>query len=385
MFLHRFMRKKNDSRTDLYRKIALSFFSISVVIALIIFFVSFSWATVTITPIVKQLSDTVSLTVQEEPLSASGAVPGKIVRRELEASGTFTPTAVKTVEDRASGSITVLNTSGRTQPLRVTTRFLSSGNILFRSTEFVTVPAQGSVDVPVIADAVGDPGNLQSERFTLPGLNVDAQVRIYGTSFTKGAGGSQEVRAVTQTDISNAETELLAKLQEKFVLMLDAEKTRVNAAAVGSTVKNSQVSHSSDRAVGDQAKEFTLTVKAEFIGVLYDEQKFISAIHRALLANLSTGYQLIDPLISDITSTITSVDDAAHSATISANAIAGKMRNDDLQPYQKKDLAGLSREDIATYFKGYDDISDVTVSLYPFWVTRAPLLVDHITIRIQKN
>ncbi len=384
MFLNRFFRRKNDSRTDLYRKIALSFFSISVVIAVIVFLISFSWATVSITPIVKQLTDTVSLTVQEEPVSTSGAVPGKIIRQELEASGTFTPTAVSTVEDKAAGSITVANTSGRPQQLRATTRFLSTANVLFRSTEFVTVPAQGSIDVPVIADIVGDPGDLQRERFTLPGLHADAQAKIYGTSFTKGGGGSREVRAVTETDITNAEAELLRKLQEKFNLMLDAEKTKVNAPAVASAIKSSRVSHTSDRAVGDQAKEFTLTVKVEFIGVLYDEQRFAAALHQSLLTHLSTRYQLIDPQMSDITSTVLLVDDATRSATISSRVTAGKMRTDDLQPYQKKDLAGLSREDIVTYFRGYDDISDVSVSLYPFWVTRAPLLVDHITIRIQK-
>ncbi|MBI4599419.1 hypothetical protein HY732_00680 [Candidatus Uhrbacteria bacterium] len=385
MFLRRLFKKNNDARSFLYRKIALTFFSISVIVAIVIFAVSFSWATVTITPTVKQVSDTVSLVVQEEPLSIAGAVSGAVIQQELEAAGTFTPTAVNTVQEKVSGTLTVVNTSGRPQPLRATTRFLSSGNVLFRSTEFVTVPANGQADVAVVADASGDPGNLSGMRFILPALWPEAQKQIYGVSFIKGTAGAREVRTVTDADISNAQSELLKQLEKKFELMLDAEKTKVSASSVASAIRSDSVDRTSDHAVGEQAKEFTLTLKARFTAVLYDEQKFNAVLHEALLGNLSSGYQLIDPLPSDIQSAIVRIDPAAHAATLSVQATGGKIRTDDLQPYHKKDLIGLSRDDIVEYFRGYDDISDVSVAFYPFWVTTAPLLIDHITIRILKG
>ncbi|MDP2630332.1 MAG: hypothetical protein Q8P56_02895 [Candidatus Uhrbacteria bacterium] len=385
MFLNRFFKKRDATRADLYRKIAISFFSISVCIAIVIFAISFSWATVTITPVVKQMTDTVAVTIQEEPVSIVGALSGKIIVQELEAAGTFTPTAVSTIQEKATGTITVVNSSSRTQPLRATTRFLSAQNVLFRSTGFVIVPANGQIEVSVIADVAGDPGDLRAERFTLPGLNPDAQKQIYGISFSAGAGGAREVRAVTDADIASAEAEVQKKLQEKFALILDTEKTKVSAPAVASATRSEIVSRMVDRAVGEQAKEFTLKLTVRFTAVLYDEQKFIAALRQSLLQNLSTGYQLIDPVASDIQSTITQVDPASHSAIISSSVTAGKIRTDDLQPYHKKDLVGLSQDDITAYFTGYDDISNVSVAFYPFWVKRAPLLLDHITIQIQKE
>ena len=312
MFLNHFFRKKDTARADVYRKIAISFFSISVCIAIVIFAISFSWATVTITPVVKQMTDTVAVTVQEEPISIPGAVSGKIIVQELEAAGTFTPTAISTIQEKARGTITVVNSSGRAQPLRATTRFLSTQNVLFRSTEFVIVPAEGQIDVSVIADVSGDPGDLRAERFTLPGLNPDSQKQIYGISFSPGSGGAREVRAVTDTDITNAESEVQKKLQEKFALILDTEKTKVSAPAVASAIQSEIVGRTVDHVVGEQAKEFTLKLTVRFTAVLFDEQKFISSLHQSLLQNLSTGYQLIDPAASDIQSTNKQVDPATH-------------------------------------------------------------------------
>jgi len=384
MFFDHFRKNRVDSRTDLYRKIAISFFSISAIIAIVIFAVSFSWATVTITPTVKPLSDTVSLTIQDEPVTTVGALSGKTVEQDLGGTGTFTPSAVSTIQEKVSGVITVVNTSGHAQQLRASTRFLSQAAVLFRSNAFVSVPAHGQIDVSVVADAVGDPGDISHDRFSIPGLHPEAQKQIYGVSFIKGVGGAQEVRTITTEDVSRGVDEVSKKLQEKFKLLLDTEKTKVSAPSVSSTLSSEVTTTTLDHQVGDQAKEFTVRLKMHFTAVMYDEQKVLAAIQQALMQNLSSGYQLIAPALSDIAGTIMSVDPTSHLATLSFKVAAGKIRNDDLQPFHKKDLAGLSRDDIVAYFRGYDDITNVTVSFYPFWVTRAPLLVDHIAIRIAK-
>jgi hypothetical protein len=386
MFFDRILhRKKYDANAYLYRKIAITFFSISAVVAIVIFAISFSWATITLVPAVKPISDTIVVPFQEEPITLSGAFAGTLVQQELEGAGTFTPTAVSTVEGKATGTIAVVNTSSRAQPLRATTRFLSAENILFRSTAFVTVPAGGQIEVPVIADSAGEPGDLNKARFILPALWPDAQTQIYGVSFARGGGGTQTIRVVSSDDIIRAGAEVQKKLEDKFALLLDTEKAKVGAPAVASTLKSEVIEKTSDRSAGDQTKEFTVRLKVRFVAVLYDEQKLLSYLHDAMTQNLSTGYQLIDPLLEDTLGTIIALDSQTRSATVSFNVNAGRIRTDDLQPYHKKDLMGLAREDIITYFKGYNDITDVTVNFYPLWVKRAPLLLDHITIQIQKS
>ncbi len=96
------------------------------------------------------------------------------------------------------------------------------------------------------------------------------------------------------------------------------------------------------------------------------------------------GYELINPRDEDITGTVKKVDPTSSTATIIFQVLAGKIRTTDLALYHTKDLAGLSKDDIIAYFKGYDDIKDVSVSFYPFWVMRAPLLIDHISIVVSK-
>lgn len=387
MFLNFFNRDRDAARTHLYRKIAVSFFSISVVVALGIFYVSFSWATVTLTPKVKGFTDTARLVVQDTstPSSDHSIVLGHIVQQELEGVGTFTPSQTKTVTTvgKMTGGLTVVNNSDHAQQLRATTRFLSSRGILFRSQEFAVVPAHGSAVIPVIADQDGQVTGLESDTFTLPGLWPGLQKSIYGTSLNSQAGGSQDVRVISADDITHAQDEVQKKLEEKFSLLLDAEKPKVSAASVLTVTHSDVLEQHTNHEVGQEAKDFELRLKVRFTAVLYDEQQALAAVSQSLTTRFSQGYQLI-PLQSDaLTASIASIDTTAKTAVLSLAVHGGKIRTDDVLPYQKRDLLGLSRNDVLSYFQGYDDIEHADVSFYPFWVTRAPLLVDHIRIVIK--
>lgn len=385
MFLNLFQNDKNSARTHLYRKIAVSFFSISVVVALGIFYVSFSWATVSLTPTVKSYTDTARLIVQDTatPSSDPSVVPGHIVQQELEGVGTFTPSQQKTVTGKMTGGLTVVNKTDNAQQLRATTRFLSSSGTLFRSQEFAVVPAHGSTVIGVKADQEGQVTGLENDTFTLPGLWPGLQKSIYGTGFAEGVGGSQEVRVITADDITHAQEDVQKKLEEKFSLLLDTEKPKVPAASVLTVIHSDIISKQTNHEVGQEAKDFELRLKVRFTAVLYDEQKAVISVSQGLSQRLSQGYQLI-PLKSDaLTASIASIDTATKTAVLSLAVHGGKIRTDDVLPYQKRDLLGLSRNDILSYFQGYDDIEHMEVSFYPFWVTRAPLLVDHIRIVIK--
>lgn len=385
MFFKKFFhRKQAEGHTRIYRSLALSFFGVSVIIAIIVFYVSFSWATIKISPEVKAYMYSGVLAVQDG-VATQSALPGKIFQKELEGSGTFTPSTAETRAGRVSGVVTVVNKTSRAQPLRATTRFLTPEQILFRSESAVVVPAGGQIEVPVQADKEGDLGTIDSSRFTIPGLLLQTQSHIYGVSFHETAGGVASVKKVTDADLERAEKEVMHKLEEKFSLLLDAEKPSFSALSVGSLYRADVLTRTTSHAVGQEADEFTLRLNVRFTAALFDEQQILSRLSQLMQAELSSGYELM-PLGPDrYTGTISSVNNEQRSVMLQMNVQGAKLRTDDIQPYHTRDLAGLKKDAIIEYFRGYDDIKDVSVSLYPFWVTRAPLLVDHIKIVVDKS
>lgn len=384
MAFEKFFHKKSDTKTRAYRSIALSFFGISLIVALVVFVISFSWATITIVPEVTTFPVSSRIAVQVNG-PADDALRGAFVQRDLEGAGTFTPSATETKSSRISGVMTVVNRTGRAQPLRATTRFLSANNILFRSEQFVNVPAGGSADVPVAADKDGDVGTLDTSRFIIPGLWEPLQTDIYGASFTQRTGSEQTVRTVTQGDIDRAEREVKKKLEEKFSLLLDAEKPSFNASSVRAAYRTDVLKHTTSHAVGDAIDEFTLRISVRFSGVLLDERELTDRLSATVRTQVSAGYDIVPLRPEQIEVAVDSLDAQARRATLRVTAQGSKLRSDDIRSYHTRDLVGLPKDAIVEYFRGYDDIKDVQVYFSPFWVTRAPLLVDHIKIIVDKS
>lgn len=385
MFHLPFFQHKDVIQTGVYRSIALSFFGISVIVAAIVFYISFSWATVRIVPEVKDFSSTERVVIHEQGTVADGSVSGMMLQRELEGIGTFVPTASETKPGRVTGTITVVNKTGRAQALRETTRFLTPDNILFRSTQTVTVPAEGQVDVSVRADSEGELGAIDAPRFTIPGLWLPLQNDIYGMQFTQKQGGVEQVRKITEEDSARAEAEIVKKLEKKFALLLDTEKPAFAVPAVGAAFRADVVERTQSHAIGDETQEFTLRLKVRFTAALYDEQRFTALLEERMQNKLSSGYELMRIEREQYTSTLEAFDPVAESAIVSADVRAGKTRTSNVQPYHTADLAGLRKDAIVEYFRGYDDIKDVSVSFYPFWVSRAPWLTDHIKIVVDTS
>lgn len=385
MFFKQFFHKRRaEGHARIYRSLALSFFGVSVIIAIIVFYVSFSWATIRISPEVKAYMYSAALAVQDGVASQS-ALSGKILQKELEGSGIFTPTTAETRAGRVSGVITVVNKTSRPQPLRATTRFLNPAQILFRSESGVVVPAGGQIEVQVQADKEGDLGTIDTSRFTIPGLMQQTQSLIYGVSFRETASGVASVKKVTDADLERAENEVMQKLRDKFSLLLDALKPSFSANSVGSLYRSDILTRTASHTVGQETDEFTLRLNVRFTAALFDEQQMIARLAQLMQAELSSGYELM-PLGPDrYTGTISSINNEQKSVMLQMNVQGAKLRTDDIQPYHTRDLVGLKKDAIIEYFRGYDDIKDVSVSFYPFWVTRAPLLVDHIKIIVDKS
>ncbi|MEK7619170.1 MAG: hypothetical protein AAB416_02930 [Patescibacteria group bacterium] len=370
------------TRTDSYRRIALSFFAISLLLLATVAYLFFSWATITITPKAVLINEGFSVEVVDASSGAaleSDQLSGKVVTQDLEGSGTFSTKEGTPVIGKTAGAITITNTSSKPQQLRATTRLLNPEGILFRTSEFVTIPAGGRVAVNVVSDREGDLGTLDDSKFTLPGLWPGLQNQIYGFGFEVKTDGAGLVKMVTQKDIDDGIAAVLEKLQEKMKALLEADGS--NIQSLTARTKTAQASHR----VGDEAEQIDVRVTATVTAVIYTPFELESLVTKKLFAKIGPGYDLLPPRSNDISVTVESVDNENKRATVQVVASAGRVLSHEGLPFNKKVLAGRSPQEITAAISASDEVSDVSVQLYPFWVTRAPFLIDHINILIKKD
>ncbi len=380
-----FFPHKEQPRTQFYNTIAMSFIVISLILVAAVFYVTFSWATIILTQ-EKQISQrTITIQVADTTNNEQGVLQGKVLTEEMDAQGTFTPEESSSLIQKAQGIITVVNSTSKKQPLRETTRLLSSDTILFRTTEYVVVPAKGSVRVPVIADEEGDVGSsLSNARFTLPGLWPGLQTSIYGQGFEISSGGLKRVYTLSQNDIERASHELDVQLQEKFSTVSQSQLA-VKPQSLKSIISSKVLSGSSDKPLGSTTDSFTYAIKEQLTGIFFDEYAAKAYIEEVLKKELSSGYQLVPLDMNSLEYSLEDIDRPRSKATLSVRLLAGQMKSTEYLSLEKRSLTGKSINQVVSYFQDMPSIKNVHVRFYPFWVTRTPLLHDHINIIVENE
>jgi len=372
------------NKTNLYKRIAVSFLATSVVIALAIFYLAFSWASITVVPKSDDFSASYSVDVVDTDAGNPGAaVPGKVIEQTLDADGSFSATGSATELQQAEGTVTILNTTGKAQQLRATTRILSANGTLFRTKEYVNVLPESQIEVAVVADKPGDVGEVSSH-LTIPGLSEGQQAKIYAQSYVPKAAGTSNNKIVSSEDIQKAEDALVARLQESFTATLNKSGSGLAGTSIGKVVDHTVVSSTSSANVGDKAEQFDMKVKVRFDAVLFNEDTMRAHVANLLKERLAPGQELIAPKANEIHYVFDRIDPSRNTATIKVVATAGKILAQDARVFDRERLVGLSKEEIQAYFATSSDIQGVEVKFYPFWVLRAPLLPDHINILIKK-
>lgn len=383
-----FFKRSEEPRTEFYRKVSTAFVVVSLLVVGIIFYISFSWATITLTLKEQRVERTISLGLADQTNDEQGVIRGKIREDELEAQGTFTPTQSSEVEQRPQGIITIVNTTSKPQILRETTRLLfEDGETLFRTTELVTVGAKQSKEVRVIADKTGEVNVSGASRFTLPGLWPGLQDKIYGQGFEPKEGGVKTIYTVTQADIDRARGELDSKLKEKFLTLAQtgAFQGDFRPKEQKSVLISKPLIVSLDKPIGVQTDTFTLTVKSKITGIFFDESDVRTAAQQLLQKELQNGYDLVGLDKQAFEYNLDDIDRSAAKARISFRIETGTIQSAEYLALEKSSLTGKSVRQVKAYFDNVPNVLDVDVRLYPFWVTRTPLLHDHINILVQKK
>ena len=360
-----------------YKFIAITFLVLTVVLLGVVLFMSSKRATITITAKSTPGNITVDLELGgDDSAGISSIVTTTVV--SLEQS--FSPTGDRKEDSIATGVVTLHNDSDIAQPLVKTTRLLTPEGVLFRLSEGVTVPANGTLtDVAVYADQAGASGNIGPvERFTIPGLNTSRQKEVYGSSNSAMTGGVRTIGVLSKKDVEDAKKKLAAAIEKKGTAVL---KSVSDMPAVFSVIN---LQARTDTEVGEEVSEFVLSGSATVVGVFYDEDMLTEWATMQLAKKAISDAEKLYTVGEAPNLTFNSYDGKNNTAVLTVFYDGRYTLNPESRQIEKSMFFGKNRDEVRRYVLSLDHVSGVDVDLQPAWMQTVPHVRDRVTVIVKE-
>lgn len=367
-------------RMGLYRTIAVGFAVLAVAVGLLVTYVAYARATVSVHPSTVEVRTERVLHIVPAPENPDD-VPGSVVELTVAGEKSGAPTASTTAEAQATGRVTLINESGSDQTLIATTRLLSPEGVLFRLKARVVVPAGGRAEADVYADQPGAASEIGPTRFTIPGLSAALQRVIYAQSDAAMTGGTVATGIVRQEDIDALELALREELVEQAKAELSAESP---SSWSGEALSFEPVSRSANVEAGATASDITVRLTLRVRAARYDRDKAVAIASEDLRRGLTSDRELVEVLEEEAKVTVESADPKTGTGAIRVS-VSGRSAVSIRNPvFDLEKLKGRSLDDVQAYFEDIEGVERVDVAFRPYWFKRMPYLRDHIEIQIVK-
>ena len=377
----------------LYRRLVVKFIILVAILAAIVFYFSFSTLKVGLTLRGENISDTLLLKIADTSLakatsSSSFAAlndPRESINgviKEIDATTTKTyPSSGETYMGEAIvGQVRLINNSSKNQALVATTRLLSPDNKLFRIKNAVNIPAGGEVVADIYADKPSADLAIEPTTFTIPGLWVGLQDKIFAKSDAAFTFSKQVKKYVTSSDLEAASKDINDSLA-------DAAKKQVEAAGGEDWMylASGPATVSIDAKVGDKKEEFAAKASGKIIAISFSKKEVGKLAAAKLNLVIPDDKELNEFKPENIAYSFDNYDPATGSATIKATFGGTMILKSDAQVIDPAQLVNLSADQLGTYLKSQPEVKDYELDFSPSFIKKAPSLVDRIKIEVKSE
>lgn len=368
-------------------KIFIGFAVAAVVLVAAVLYFSFSSATITIYPKALSQKVTFAANVDQNPEldpRKIETISGRILTAEKDGSKDVNEVSKKTLEQRATATIRLVNDTSKSQPLLPNTQLAASNGVIFRTNNRVNVPAGGSVSVGITADVAGASGNIQPGRLTVVKLFKGLQSQIYGVLDSAITNGTREAQVVSQDDMDTAK----ASLAESLYKDLNDELTKQlkpGEKIIPDATRKEILTFNPSVSVGATATQFHIDEHVRVTAVVFDETSLLELAEAKLKTQIPSGRELVNPKTEDLSYSVPSYDINKGTAELKVTFNGTTIVKLGSEIFNKTKLFGLSKDEVSEYFTQYPDIDKVEVSFFPVWISKVPNIEGKIEVKIAQN
>ena len=324
-----------------------------------------------------------------EPDPANLVIPAERFTFPLQATDTFTATGTKPVDSKATGNVTFSNfDTGRANHIDAGSIVETESGIEFATLADVTLPnatiqfpftiVPSTSTVGVEAAQPGPEGNVGNNSIVVVPKGENKRLtKVTNTEATSG-GAHEDVTVVSEEDVANAQIALEDALQlelEAQVGQAIGVPSGVVLYALTATVGEATPDVDVATLIGTEATEFDLGATAEGSVLGVDQGPIQDLVEPRLDTEVDEGWTLLPDSATFQLGAPTVLGEVI---TFPVSVAGAQVRD-----VEKAQLAGEIRgRTLAEARNRLDDYGDVSISLWPDWVTTIPTNDDRIDFTI---
>ncbi|MBI5414677.1 hypothetical protein HZA38_04140 [Candidatus Peregrinibacteria bacterium] len=405
----------------------LGLFIFSVGLLAFLSFLAFPGATIDIKPEKKGVETIVNVMLfnlenekNRDVLYQKEGIAGFPIESVFEKSIKF-PTITKDFRgSHSSGEITVYNFSPEEKRLRPQTRFQTPEGLVFRISDWLEIPAEkkdasqnivpGMRTVSVTADAedvsgkiVGEEGNIGPSKFFLPGLSEAFREKIWAESTSPFSGGRTDWSPkITSSDIGAAKnkitTDLLGSAEEnlqKFISEKNSQETLDLSLLLGKSFLETKIMDIvvENDILGKNQESFSVSAKIRVRTWAYSENALYSLLWDSLSAKTDPKMRLVGIDEESISPELLERDEKNGSLKLAISVRGAEEYVIDPRSEQgilfvnsiKSEIEGMEKNAAEALISNKEEVSEVSISLWPFWSSTIPKLPENISIRLSSG
>ncbi len=321
--------------------------------------------------------------------SAIVRIPSQIFNQEGKQQLSFPATGKKTVQQKATGKITIYNAySSDPQPLVAATRFLAPDGKIFRLTKSVVVTGAkisegkiipSTIEASVIADKSGEEYNIGSVNyFSIPGFQGTPKYQaFYGESKGSMTGGFiGEVAFPTDADVRAGSAQISENIKKTLTDKIAEQIPKDFKIIDGATKFNLTKLDVSTQT--DEKKNYSVAAEAQTSVIAFKEADLLAVLETRIENDLKEDYLIksfeiaygkarADFVVGRLSFPIKF--DAIISRTINAEELKEKVK-------------GMAEPALRSLIYALPEVKSAEISLWPFWVSRVPSAIGRIKITV---
>jgi hypothetical protein len=383
-------KKQRPTKVSLYRRFVWRFIFVVTFLALLVFYFSFSKLTIDIIPKGETVNDSIQLKISTastsiQTISGPQIIKGEIRKVSVTAEEEFSASGEEYAGEAISGKVKIINNYGKSQSLIASTRLLSPDNKIFRIKETISIPAGGEKWADIYVENPSRDYAISPTTFTIPGLWVGLQDKIYAKSEEAFIFEEKKDMYVRPSDIVAAEKGINDEISKKIEQIISDEISyfensglKMEALYLIDDNINIEIEAKAD----DKLSKFPVKASAFARIVFFSKEEAENLASIKIKSRVSDGKELIEFNQDGLAYSLIEILEGEEEAIISAS-FSGKMvlkGGDDA--LNKESLVNLNAEQISAYLRNQDEIKDFKLHFSPAFIKKAPRLVDRIKINL---
>lgn len=388
------LRSVNKKSNKALRYIFASFLLVGLIVAVILMVVVLPEGEVVIYPKTEQIVRDVELNastgVTDIDLTAM-VIPAERINKTVSGEKTFQTVGKKSVGEKATGKVRIINVSGKAISLKAETtkitlagrqyHFLSDQNNIRALTP--KEASSGNYQA-IIAEIEADSGG---EEYNLPqGTRMEITNQVFGTQpqvlYVKtetviSGGTSRFISQISDEDFTTAKEQLQESIVQRVVDQLAQDRVKLPEGAYSVQVTNFQ----SDKPLGTETPTFKAVLTINISGIGFSEDQVNSVIEDRILKSIPPNQKFKEDIGKNVVVKVNKIDKEAGLVQINAHVEATSIYVVEIDGVSSE-ILGKTKTEVSDLLLSKPEIERIDVVLSPFWRSAMPKFANKIKVSL---